>query len=224
MENPQLQILLVGQNKTSQELFQKLAINTSYSVFSIPDYENAIHYINEKSPQLVFTELNLGEHDGIELIHSCTNSDKVRNTVFAIYTTNADTYTEVIAFNSGADDYISGVSNTRLLNSKIKALSRRLKPKYQGQVTVIKDWVIDPDKFLVFHKEEKIELQKREFEIINLLSSQPEKVFSREEIKKRIWGNTDGIKHRTIDVHIRKLRMKVGEQLIQTVKGVGYKI
>ena len=215
-------VLVIDKDPNTATTFRR--IQDEFQVHGTASYSEAMSLAQIYKPQLVVTELNLDHNDGIELIMEMKQERGLPNSLYIVYTSQEDSYTQVIAFNSGADDYILKPISPRLLAGKIKSLKRRLVPQQKSNLLSVGDWAIDTDRFLIHRQNEKIELQKKEFEIINLLSSQPEKVFSRDEIKSRLWGSDQTIKNRTIDVHIRKLRMKIGEDLIQTVKGIGYKI
>ena len=222
MDNLITDVLVVDKDPTTATIFKRAQEN--FKVHYTPSFIEAVQLADLHQPQIIVTELDLELNDGIELIMELKYEKGLMNSLFIIYTSKDDSYTQVIAFNSGADDFIVKPISPRLLAGKIKSLKRRLRVSQPTGLLSIGDWAIDTDRFLIHRQNEKIELQKKEFEIIYLLSSQPEKVFSRDEIKSRIWGGDQTIKNRTIDVHIRKLRMKIGEDLIQTVKGIGYKI
>lgn len=224
MDNLISNILIVDEDPNTMSLFHRAIGDSNCRIHSTSSYKEAIELAQLHSPQLIVTELNLDTNDGIELIMDLKQDKGMINSLYIIYTSLDDAYTQVIAFNSGADDFVVKPVSSRLLTGKIKSLKRRLRRHPSSEILSIGDWAIDSDRFLIYKHNEKVELQKKEFEIIHLLSSQPEKVFSREEIKSRIWGGNHTIKSRTIDVHIRKLRIKIGEDLIQTVKGIGYKI
>jgi two-component system alkaline phosphatase synthesis response regulator PhoP len=166
------------------------------------------------------------EMDGIECCMEMRKIPSLQNTLIIFLTARAEDYSHIAGFEAGADDYIAKPIKPRLLISKVKALLRRLnvqqteeKEKKQN----LGDLVIDRERYLVFLKDKEISLPKKEFELLSLLISKPNKVFSREEIFAKIWGNDVIVGDRTIDVHIRKIREKLNINNIQTVKGVGYK-
>jgi len=141
-------------------------------------------------------------------------------------TARSEEYSEIAGFNVGADDYIAKPIKPRALMSRINAILRRNSTELasqQGDRLEILDLVVDRDSFLVFRDDEKITLAKKEFELLYLLASKPNKVFTREQILKAIWEDSVVVTNRTIDVHIRKLREKIGDHYVSTVKGVGYK-
>jgi len=217
-----LKILVIDQDPRVFDVFEKAREVESFQVYHASSFHEGLERYVSIKPHLVFAELLFDNNDGIELIELIRERLEYL-AVFVIYTDVNDNYSQIAALNAGADDFVVKPLSSRLLLSKIKAYRRRLGTREANNVKEVRDVRIDGDRYLVYRKDRKIELQKKEFEIISLLSSQPEKVFSREEIKKRIWGEEQDVRNRTIDVHIRKLRSKMGEDLIHTVKGVGYR-
>ena len=206
-----------------EEVKQALAIDETFDVSTFSDFDSAIDQFKKTEFDILITELIFSNHDGVELIDYFRKTLK-SDILIAVYTHIDDNYSQVAVFNSGADDYFVKPINSRLLRAKLVALTKRLNYSNTNDIKEVRDILIDNDRFLVIRNENKIELQKKEFEIVDLLASHPDKVFTREEIKKKIWGGFDGVRNRTIDVHIRKLRSKLGDDFIQTIKGVGYRI
>jgi len=167
------------------------------------------------------------EMDGVEVCRTLRADNQFDSTIIAFLTARSEDYSQIAALDEGGDDYISKPIKPRLLISRIKALLRRsakgAKDKSEAELIHAKDLVIDKEKVMVYKSGEVIELPKKEFELLSLLVSKPGKVFTREEIFNKVWGADVIVGNRTIDVHIRKLREKCGDDYIRTVKGIGYK-
>ncbi len=169
------------------------------------------------------------EMDGIDACKKLKSEHEFRNVIIAFLTARAEDYSQIEGFDAGADDYITKPIKPKVLIRRIKALLKRYREdtdtsySYNSAVIEKGNIKIDTDKFLVFKNGKKIVLARKEFTLLQLLVSQPEKVFTRKEIFDNVWGSNIIVGDRTIDVHIRKLREKIGEGLIFTVKGVGYK-
>ena len=161
--------------------------------------------------------------DGIETCVEIRETPQLKGTLVALLTARAEDYSQIAGFDSGADDYITKPIKPRVLVSRIKALLRR-KGDQKSQQTINADLYIDTEKYVVFLKGNEIILPKKEFELLALLFSKPGNVFTREVILNKVWGDDIIVGDRTIDVHIRKLREKLGDSYIKTVKGVGYKL
>ena len=176
-------------------------------------------------PDLVVLDVMMPEMDGIETCRELRDIPKLKNTIIAFLTARNEDYSQIAGFDSGADDYITKPIKPRVLISRIKALLRRRSGTSDSQDSVldVHGLVIDRGRYLVTKNGEEFNLPKKEFELLSLLASKPGKVFTRDEILDRVWGDLVVVGDRTIDVHIRKLREKIGEDSIKTVKGVGYK-
>jgi two-component system alkaline phosphatase synthesis response regulator PhoP len=177
-------------------------------------------------PDLIILDIMMPKMDGIEACRILRTMNEFKNTFMVFLTARSEEYSEIAGFNVGADDYIAKPIKPRALTSRINAILRRNSHSEEPEVkssVEIGDLVIDRDAFLVFRNGEKIVLAKKEFELLYLLASKPGKVYTREVILKSIWEDSVVVTNRTIDVHIRKLREKLGENYVSTVKGVGYK-
>ena len=175
------------------------------------------------SPDLILMDVMMPRMDGIEACQTIRQELQLNSPLIAFLTSRAEDYSQVAGFEAGADDYITKPIRPRLLVSKVEALLRRA-GRTNGTETEIKtsSITVNREKFLVFMNDEEIQLPKKEFELIELLASRPGKVFTREQILTTVWGDETIVGERTIDVHIRKLREKLGESYIRTIKGVGY--
>ena len=175
------------------------------------------------NPDLIVVDLMMPEMDGIETCMQVREDENLKNTLVALLTARSEDYSQIAGFESGADDYITKPIKPRVLVSRIKALLRRKEVKNTTE-KVSDELSIDIEKYVAIIKGEEKLLPKKEFELLALLFSKPGKVFTREVILNRVWGDDIVVGDRTIDVHIRKLREKIGDSYIKTVKGVGYKL
>ncbi|MCW8940106.1 MAG: response regulator transcription factor, partial [Flavobacteriales bacterium] len=172
-------------------------------------------------------DVMMPEMDGIETCHELRAIDELKDTLITFLSARAEDYSQVAGFDAGADDYIAKPIKPRLLVSKIKAILRRKNNVSEpvGELEIeVGNIKIDREKYLVYQDENSFALPKKEFELLALLMSKPGKVFTREVILETIWGTDVVVGDRTIDVHIRKLREKLGDKYIETIKGVGYKL
>ena len=175
------------------------------------------------NPDLIVVDLMMPEMDGIETCMQVREDENLKNTLVALLTARSEDYSQIAGFESGADDYITKPIKPRVLVSRIKALLRRKEVKTMTE-KVSDELSIDIEKYVAIVKGEEKLLPKKEFELLALLFSKPGKVFTREVILNKVWGDDIVVGDRTIDVHIRKLREKIGDSYIKTVKGVGYKL
>jgi two-component system alkaline phosphatase synthesis response regulator PhoP len=226
MDTQQYKILLVDDEEDILEFLSYNFKKEGYQVYTSDNGKNAIEKAKNIHPDLIVLDVMMPEMDGIECCMEMRKIPNLQNTLIIFLTARAEDYSHIAGFEAGADDYIAKPIKPRLLISKVKALLRRLnvqqteeKEKKQN----LGDLVIDRERYLVYLKDKEISLPKKEFELLSLLISKPNKVFSREEIFAKIWGNDVIVGDRTIDVHIRKIREKLNINNIQTVKGVGYK-
>ena len=174
-------------------------------------------------PNLILLDVMMPGMDGIETCQALRDSEKLKDTVIAFLTARSEDYSQIAGFDAGADDYISKPIKPKVLVSRIKALLRRKNTQNGQPLQNTADITIDPERFIVTRKGEELNLPRKEFQLLNLLMSKPGNVFTRENILGDIWGHEIVVGNRTIDVHIRKLREKLGDDYIQTIKGVGYK-
>lgn len=178
-------------------------------------------------PDLIVLDIMMPEMDGVELCRQLRATSGFENVLIAFLTAREEDYSQIAALDVGGDDYITKPIRPRVFISRIKALLRRQmrseKEEDASQQIKVGNLIIDLEQFLVFKDEQAIELAKKEFELLNLLVSKPGKVFTREEIFNKVWGTDVIVGNRTIDVHIRKIREKIGDAYIKTIKGIGYK-
>ena len=188
--------------------------------------EQTINEIYKSHPDVILLDLNIENSDGIELCYQL-KTENALNDYIVLFTDHQEEYIQVEAFKAGADDYIIKPINPRVLLQRIKALLKRklLNPKTEKpKILSYNNLKIDRESYLVYSDGEKISLPRKEFEMLFLLINKPQKVFSREEIFQKIWKENVTTNPRIIDVHIRKIREKLGENIIKTIKGVGYQL
>lgn len=196
-----------------------------YEVYTALNGQDGIALANKHKPHLIVLDVMMPEMDGIETCRILREGTDTANSLIVFLSARSEDYTQIAGFDSGADDYITKPIKPRVFISRIKALLRRLiseTPKAEKALE-FGEIKIDLDKFMVYKNNKEIVLPKKEFKLLELLVSKPGKVFTREYILEKIWGDEVIVGDRTIDVHVRKLREKLGEGNIKTVKGVGYK-
>ena len=194
-----------------------------YEVSCAKDGDEAIQKAKDFKPELIILDIMMPKKNGIEVCKILRSQTIFNDTIIIFLTALNDELSHVKGLEFGADDYISKPISPKILVSKVNSLFRRLIKSDISKVIEIGDIKIDPDQYLVYYKEEPISLAKKEFELISYLASKPGRVFLRNEILNQIWGSEVIVGDRTIDVHVRKIRQKLGIDCITTVKGVGYK-
>ncbi|GAC1418433.1 MAG: response regulator transcription factor [Flavisolibacter sp.] len=193
-----------------------------YQVISAGDGEEALDKARNNKPDLVVLDMMMPKKNGMEVCEILRGQPAFKDTLIMFLTALSDESTQLKGFSTGADDYVSKPISPQVFVSKVNALFRRMK-KLEYKVINLNSLVIDPEKFIVEYEGKEIILAKKEFELLYLLASKPGRVFLRNEILSQVWGNEVIVGDRTIDVHIRKVRQKLGVDCITTVKGVGYK-
>jgi two-component system, OmpR family, alkaline phosphatase synthesis response regulator PhoP len=200
-----------------------------FDVYTALDGKEAIKTAKMVIPHLILLDVMMPEMDGIETCQEIRTIEKLNQTVVAFLTARSEDYSQIAGFDAGADDYIAKPIKPKVLISRINALLKRYNktPFSQGEkeneIIIAGKIKIDKEKYIVYNGNEELALPRKEFELLLLLLSKPEKVFTREEIFHKVWGDDIVVGDRTIDVHIRKLREKIGDDYIKTIKGVGYK-
>lgn len=217
-------ILLVDDEKDILEFLSYNLRKVGYTVFTSNAGSEAIAIAKKEQPHLVILDVMMPGMDGMEVCDVLRNTPETSNSLIAFLTARGEDYSQVAGFDAGADDYITKPIKPKVLVSRIGALLRRFGNKVDVDTVIeVSDLNIDREKYRVTKNGERIELPRKEFELLSLLASRPGKVFNRDEILDKIWGSDVVVGGRTIDVHVRKLREKIGEGYIKTVKGVGYK-
>ena len=223
METSDLKILVVDDEPDILDFIQYNLKKEGYSVNTARNGIEAIKVAKTDPPHLILLDVMMPEMDGIEACREFRNNATFDNTLIAFLTARNEDFTQIAGFEVGADDYITKPIKPRLLISRIRALLRRYRSEAEEPNLNIGKLEIDKEKYLVRDGENEITLPKKEFELLYLLASKPGRVFKRDEILNKIWGKEVIVGDRTIDVHIRKLREKIGDDSIKTVKGIGYK-
>lgn len=224
MDYGKYKILLVDDE---EDILEFLGYNLRKEGFKVLKASNGIEAIKiakNEIPHLIVMDVMMPEMDGITAVREIRNSPELDETLIVFLTARSEDYSQIAGFEAGADDYVSKPIKIKVLVSRIVALLRRsiLKRKKNNVIT-ISDLVIDQEKHLVIKKGKEITLPKKEFKLLSLLASSPSKVFTRDEIFHNVWGDDVVVGDRTIDVHVRKIREKIGLDNIKTIKGVGYK-
>ncbi|MBC2844184.1 response regulator transcription factor [Winogradskyella flava] len=224
MKKKDIKILLVDDEPDILEIVGYNLSNEGYQVITGENGIEAIEKAKKHKPHLIILDVMMPEMDGIEACERIRQDDKFNNTIITFLTARGEDYSQVAGFDAGADDYITKPIKPKVLISKVKALLRRFKDTESVASTIkIGDLIINREEYKITKKGEEIILPRKEFELLSLLATKPGKVFKREEILDKVWGNEVVVGGRTIDVHIRKLREKIGDKSFKTVKGVGYK-
>jgi len=229
MKTSDHKILLVDDEKDILEFISYNLKKEGYEVLTARNGRDGIELARKHLPQLILLDVMMPEMDGIETCEEIRKIPGLENTVIAFLTARGEDYSQIAGFEAGGDDYIIKPIKPKVLISRIKALLKRFEHSASGitkpaeLIISAECLVLDRERFLVLKEGEELTLPKKEFELLSLLVSKPDKVFTREEIFHRVWGDDIVVGDRTIDVHIRKLREKIGDDHIKTVKGVGYK-
>ncbi|NOQ24360.1 MAG: response regulator [Bacteroidales bacterium] len=227
MDNKDYRILLVDDEADILEFLSFNLDKEGFEVFTAQNGKEAIEKANEVLPHLIILDVMMPEMDGMEACELLRQDEKFNKTIIAFLTARGEDYSQIAGFDAGADDYIAKPVKPKVLVSRIKALLKRYdsnsEDKKEDLIIKQSDIVIDREKYQVTKNGIELTLPKKEFELLLLLISKPDRVFTRDAIFSSVWGNDIIVGDRTIDVHIRKLREKIGENHIKTVKGVGYK-
>ncbi len=224
MENEHYRILLVDDEPDVLEFLSYNLIREGFQVNTATNGKEGIKKALKFRPHLIILDVMMPKADGIETCTEIKQIPELSQSMILFLTARGEDYSQIAGFEAGADDYVTKPVKPKVLVSRIKALLRRYSEEEQPDSTMVfKDFTIDRERYLVVKEGQEILLPKKEFQLLQLLVSKPNKVFSREEIFTHVWGNNVIVGDRTIDVHIRKIREKLQTDAIRTVKGVGYK-
>jgi two-component system alkaline phosphatase synthesis response regulator PhoP len=215
-------ILIADDEPDILEILKYNLVKEGYEVTTAKDGDEAIAKANLAQPDLVILDIMMPRKNGVEVCEILRAQPQFKNTLILFLTALSDEATQIKGLTTGADDYVSKPISQKVFLSKVNALFRRLGKK-ESKVIEHNGLIIDPEKYLVIYEGKEHALAKKEFELLHLLASKPGRVFLRNEILSQVWGNDVIVGDRTIDVHIRKIRQKLGLDCITTVKGVGYK-
>ena len=224
MKKKDTRILLVDDEPDVLEIVGYNLNSEGYQVITAENGVEAISQAKKHKPHLIILDVMMPKMDGIEACEKIRAIPELSETVITFLTARGEDYSQVAGFDAGADDYITKPVKPKVLVSKVKALLRRFKSEKEEEVNIEHGGlIINREEYKVIKDNKEIILPRKEFELLSLLASKPGKVFKREDILDRVWGNEVVVGGRTIDVHIRKLREKIGDKSFHTVKGVGYK-
>ncbi|HLO74138.1 MAG TPA: response regulator transcription factor [Flavobacterium sp.] len=225
MKKKDIKILLVDDEKDILEIVGYNLSQEGYQISTANNGKEAIAKAKKELPHLIILDVMMPEMDGIEACENIRKIPELQDTIITFLTARSEDYSQVAGFDAGADDYIAKPIKPKVLVSKVKALLRRLKEDSQATSTLtVGNIEINREEYKIISSGKEIILPRKEFELFYLLATKPGKVFTREEILDKVWGNEVVVGGRTIDVHIRKLREKIGDDFFKTIKGVGYKI
>ncbi len=229
MYSNKFKILIVDDDTDILEFVGYNLKKEGFIVYTATNGEEAIEQTTKHKPHLILMDVMMPKMDGMEACKAIKSVDEFRNIIIAFLTARGEDYSQIAGFDAGADDYITKPIKPKVLISRVKALLKRYRfndadsGNSQNHIIQKGNLKIDTEKFLIYKNDEEIVLARKEFALLQFLVSNPGKVFSREEIFANVWDDNIIVGDRTIDVHIRKLREKIGNKSIQTVKGVGYK-
>jgi two-component system alkaline phosphatase synthesis response regulator PhoP len=225
MDNSKFSILLVDDEEDIVEFLSYNLIKEGYKVITAGNGKKAIEKAKKHRPTLIIMDVMMPEMDGIAAVHEIRKVEELNDTIIVFLTARAEDYSQIAGFEAGADDYVTKPIKPKVLLSRVAALLRRLSAKDNAisKILTVNNLIINKEKFVITKDGNEIILPNKEFKITYLLASAPDKVFSRDDIFSKVWGNNVIVGDRTIDVHIRKIREKIGDEFIKTVKGVGYK-
>lgn len=225
MKKKDIKILLVDDEPDILEILSYNLLAEGYDVYTAKNGVEGVAKAKKKHPHLIILDVMMPEMDGIEACEILRSTKGLENTIITFLTARNEDYSQVAGFDAGADDYIAKPIKPKVLVSKVKALLRRLKEEntVSEDIVTVGNIVINREEYKIINNGKELVLPRKEFELLSLLTSKPSKVFKREVILDRVWGSEVVVGGRTIDVHIRKLREKIGEDHFKTIKGVGYK-
>ena len=225
MKKSDIKILCVDDEPDILEILKYNLSNVGYDIYLANDGLSAIKKAKEIIPNLIIMDIMMPKMDGIQACENLRANEKFNDTIIMFLTARGEDFSHVAAYEAGADDYVTKPVKPKILISKVKGLLRRFKKVTDNDIAIIElnNIIIDKEKYKVYISGNNLDLPRKEFELLYLLASKPDKVFKREKIMENVWGGEVVVGDRTIDVHIRKLREKLGDKYIKTIKGVGYK-
>ncbi|MGD1980438.1 MAG: response regulator transcription factor [Flavobacteriaceae bacterium] len=224
MKKEDIKILLVDDEPDIIEIIRFNLSQEGYQILSASDGLEALKVAEKHLPHLIILDVMMPNMDGIEACEQLRKDPRFVETIIMFLTARGEEYSYVAAFEAGADDYVTKPIKPKVLTSKVKGLLRRFKKNQKSENRLLFDGlVIDREAYKVILNDQEMSLPRKEFELFYLLASKPDKVFGRDEIMDKVWGGNVVVGDRTIDVHIRKLREKIGQHYFKTIKGIGYK-
>ena len=224
MKNLSTKVLIVDDDPEIIEILNYNLVNSGFQVKSAFNGIEAVKIAKKFIPDIILLDVMMPEMDGIEACIKIKEIKKLSSTRIIFLSARGEDFTQIAAFDAGADDYINKPVKPKILLKKISSIAKRLNSsKNLSNILDLGEIKIDRDSYLVTINKEEKNLPRKEFELLYLLISKPGKVFTRDEIMLKVWGSEIVVGDRTIDVHIRKLRQKIGDKYIKTIKGIGYK-
>ena len=225
MNKSDIRILCVDDEPDILEILKYNLSNEGYQVDTAKDGDLAIKKAYQNKPNLIIMDVMMPKMDGVETCEKIRDNQKFNDTIIMFLSARGEDFSQLAAYEAGADDYITKPIKPKILVTKVNVLLKRLKKTLKNETTeiILGDIKIDREKYKVYINENVLNLPRKEFELLFLLASKPDKVFKREKIMDQVWGSEVVVGDRTIDVHIRKLREKIGNKYFKTIKGVGYK-
>ncbi|MBU3927529.1 MAG: response regulator transcription factor [Bacteroidetes bacterium] len=223
MDQSKYKILLVDDEEDIVEFLSYNLEKEGFNVVTAVNGQEAIQKAKKELPDLIIMDVMMPKMDGMTAVQEIRKIKALEETIIVFLTARSEDYSQIAGFEAGADDYVSKPIKPKVLMSRIDALLRRSSKKEKTPTVIeLNNLIIDPERFIVIKEGEKLILPNKEFKILALLAASPNKVFSREDIFAKVWGNDVIVGDRTIDVHVRKIREKIGIDNIRTIKGVGY--
>lgn len=234
MDPSKYKVLLVDDEPDILEFLRYNLVREGYNVYQTTSSKEAIQIARTTIPHLILLDVMMPDMDGVETCGELRKIPELNKTIIAFLTARAEDYSQIAGFEAGADDYITKPIKPKVLQSRLVALLKRHQFSNDNIVQNAVDeissnseldqtLIIDRERYVIIKDKQEMSLPRKEFELLSLLSSKPNKVFTREDIFRTVWGDDIIVGDRTIDVHIRKLREKLGDRYIKTIKGVGYK-
>jgi two-component system alkaline phosphatase synthesis response regulator PhoP len=223
MSRTPVKILLVDDEPDVLEFLSYSLKKEGYSVFTASNGKDALNIAKQIDPRLIVLDVMMPEMDGMETCREFRSLEQFKNTIIIFLTARDEDYSQIAGFEVGADDYVTKPVKPRVFLSRLQALLRRGETETKKSSIRVGNIELDEDKYMVYKDNDELNLPRKEFQLLQLLMSKPGRVFTREEIMNKVWGTETIVGDRTIDVHIRKLREKIGDDYFKTIKGVGYK-
>ena len=224
MDISSIKVLVVDDDPDIVEILKYNLKNSGYSVKSAGNGVEAIKKAKKFIPDIILMDVMMPEMSGIEACEEIKNIDQLSQAIIIFLSARSEDYTQISAYDAGADDYISKPVKPKILLKKISNIAKKISFEKNAPKTIdLGSIKINKEEYVVIKDKKEILLPRKEFELLFLLATKPDKVFTREEIMNKVWGTQVVVGDRTIDVHVRKLREKIGEKHIKTLKGVGYK-
>jgi two-component system, OmpR family, alkaline phosphatase synthesis response regulator PhoP len=223
MDVTDVKILIADDEPDVLDFLKYTLEREGFWVYTASNGEVAFKLAKEVQPEVIVLDVMMPKMNGIEVCRQLRAIPEFKKTAITFLTARSEDYSEIAGLEAGADDYITKPIRPKIFVSRINALLRRNQEQKNTEVIKVGNLVIDRERYLVISNKKEIDLPRKEFELLHLLVSKPGRLFRREEIMKRVWGDESIVGDRTIDVHIRKIRDKIGDNRIKTVKGVGYK-